>query len=87
LKFSKAIVAKLDELDFVSFADPRPRSIEEENWYKLAFEEAFYCSIINCFLENELLLLSNIKDITEGKLDSDDALFERFDLGLSSKMH
>lgn len=41
-KFSKAIVAKLDELDFVSFADPRPRSREEENWYKLAFEEAFY---------------------------------------------
>jgi hypothetical protein len=37
-------------------------------------------------LENKISLPSNIKDITEGKLDSDDALFERFDLGLSSKM-
>lgn len=35
-------------------------------------------------MNNELPFLS--KDITEGKLDSDDALFERFDLGLSSKM-
>jgi hypothetical protein len=59
---------------------------KEEKWYKLAFEEAFYCSIINCLLENKISLLSNIKDITEGKLNSDDALFERFDLGMSSKM-